>query len=687
MERPTAPDSDKIPNGWNEQAANDYDLYRPRDYSEFHYDTITAADVKFIVNDGLQRVKDYYERVIETDELTWNTVMAPLDDAADQMAHVHGRALILGEVHPDQEVRDVVAELETDFMLEASAVWYRKDLLSKIKAYSKTREAKKLKGEKARCLEATLYMYSQLGFNLPPKKQARLREIDEKLTVYAAEFALNLKNDNTVVMLTQEELAGMPERYINDLERTDDGEYVVTMKYPHVDPIFMQAENRETRRKISEAFHSVGVEGNRQILEESLSLRHEYAKILGYSSWMHYSTDTHMVETPEKLIEFYNELYDPLMERAAPEYAIMQEMLEIDGHEGPLMIYDRDYYVARLQEYKYKIDHGKINEYLPVEACLDGLHELSGELFGIKIKQVDLPVWHEDVMAYSVEDAKTGELKATFYLDLFSRPGKYTHAATIPLQHGRRLADGTYQKPSAVIVANYSRPCFTYEDLITQAHEDGHLWQMLLTKAELMDFSGCSVEHDICEAPSQMMENFIKEPEILRRIMKHYQTGEQLDDESIKALVESQQIYDLFEYLRRMHLGDIDLTLHGDSEQWDIAQVNHNSSSIAMFLQPEGTFLPGKFGHIMGGYEGGYHTYAYSKVKADDHYSVFEQSSSAYREIGMRYRRIFQERGGTISSAENELEFLGREPNHEAFLRRMGIVATKATLQTPEPGS
>ncbi|HUO61862.1 MAG TPA: M3 family metallopeptidase [Candidatus Bathyarchaeia archaeon] len=679
--------------GWNvapvdqrEQVEATYELSTEiTDYADFSYDNITAEDVIFIAKDGLRRANEFYESVINSDELTWDAIMAPLDHASDQAALVYGRAFIMADVHPDPNVRAAAAQAQLEFIREQAGVWYRHDLYEKITAYSKTKEAKRLKGEKLRCLEATQYCLKRLGHELPEAERARLREIDEQLIANTAAFERNINNGEQTILLDAEELDGMSERFLDGLQRTDDGKYVVTTRYPHVEPIFMSAHYRETRRKVSDMFHSVGIEANRPLVEETLKLRLEYANLLGYPTWAHYTTDMHMAETPDAVIELYNELYDLLMERAQPEIETMSAWLELDGHEGPLMTYDKDYYIAKLQELKHGIDHEKISEYLPLDACLEAIHQLTGELYGIKYRKLDLPTWHEDVTAYEVDDAKTGEHIGTFYLDLFPREGKYTHAMTVPLQYGRRLPDGTYQKPIGAIIANYTSPTadkpslWMFEELITHAHEHGHLLHLLLSRAELMDFTGFNVEHDFSEAPSQMTENWMKEPQILQRMARHYRTGEPLDAGTIKDVIESRQLYDIFEFFRRMHLGDIDLALHDGSGEWDVPQINRNSSTISQFLQEEKTFLPAKFGgHIMGGYEGGYHAYAWSKVKADDHYSVFERKGITNPEVGMKYRKIFLERGGTKAASDNEREFLGRKPNNKAFLRRLGISAAKA---------
>lgn len=651
----------------------------PRDYGEFAYDRITAEDIRYIVDDALDRMNNYIESVAMTDQLTWENVMAPLDNITDQSNLAYGRALMLAEVHPDEAVRDEAAAQQSRLLQEVTAMYYRTDISEKIKTYAKTKEGKQLVGERGRAVEANMYMFERMGHDLPAEKQARLLELEGLLIEKSVRYEHNMSADTTTLQLTTDELDGLSEQFIDSLERADDGTRIVTMKYPHVEPILTHAHNRDVRRKLSHAFHSMGGEENHEILRETLQLRREYAQLLGFPSWAHYAMDTMMVQTPEKLVKFYNSLYNPLMKHALPQLDEMTTMLYEDGHEGPLMIYDREYYIARLQEARHGVDHEKIAEYFPVQNFIDGLHDLTGGVFSVTYTKLENePVWHEDVMVYEVHEQETGELIGKFYLDLFSRPGKYTHAMTVPMQYARNMPDGTNRPAVGAIIANYSRDFLNMEEIITHAHEHGHLNALLFGRTEVMDFAGFNVEHDFSEAISQMFENWMKHSEILQELAVS-PDGQPIDPAIFDGLVQSQQIHDLFEYLRRMHLGDIDLTLHGGEEIEDIAAVNRNSSTISLFLQEEGTFLPAKFSHIMNGYEGGYHNYAWSKVRSDDHFSLFEEGGLKNPAIGMHYRRQIANKGGTESAATMERKYLGRKYNKKAFLRRLGIVARRSS--------
>lgn len=665
------------------RAVNRHELSNnPKNYSEFAYDQLSPEIIDYIVDNALRQNEEQLEKVLCSEVLTWDAIMAPLDDIADRMNILTGRVFYMAELHPDKSVREAAAKAYKTYHHKSSEIWFNEELYEKVKSYTETDEAYELDDEKALCINTSMQTFKENCLDSTPDVRERLREIDAMLTENEAHFENNIYDDKTIVPLTEEELAGLPQRFIDKLERDDEGRYIIAMKYPHIDSVMMHAENRETRRKVSDAFHSVGIEKNLSILEDTLRLRHEFATTLGHQSWAHYMTSSMLVEKPENIQKFYDEVCDPLMERVLPEIREMTEMLAEDGYAGPLKEYDRDYYISKLQKKRYGVDYQKIEEYFPLDRVLEGLFRLDSEAFDVEITKLDTdeePVWHESVMAYAVADKKTGEHIATFYLDLFPREGKYTHAATFPFQSGRRLPDGSYQEPRAAIVMDISQ-LVSFEQLITLRHEIGHLWQHLLTKAEQVDFSGFKVEHDISEMTSQFAENHLKEWTILYDIAQHYETNESLPIRDLKNLIEARKLYDVFEFLRRLHLGKIDLQLHSEPniKSKDIARANFENTTIAGFFQEKNYPLPAKFNHIMTSYGGGYIAYPYSKSIADDIYhSKFRRNGVLNKKTSKQYREIFLERGGTVDSRKNIREMLGRKHNNKALLKALGAKAIR----------
>ena len=318
-------------------------------------------------------------------------------------------------------------------------------------------------------------------------------------------------------------------------------------------------------------------------------------------------------------------------------------------------------------------------EYFPLQQVIDGMLDLTGEVFGLKYRKVDRPAWHPDVMAYAIDDAATGEEIAHFFMDLFPREGKFSHAAAWPLIPGRRQPDGAYQMPLAAIVANFTKPGSDRPSLLQHAevetffHEFGHILHQTLTRAELTKFSGTSTEGDFVEAPSQIMENWTWEPTVLARFARHYQTGEPIPTELVNQLTAAKNLDIALLTLRQSQFGLLDMWLHDEAPDKDLDDIHVRSTEVSLLPVHEGTFYPASFGHLLSGYDAGYYGYLWSEVYGDDMWSRFDTEGVTSPEVGAAYRREVLERGGSRDGIEHLRAFLGRDPNNDAFLKKLGI--------------
>jgi Zn-dependent oligopeptidase len=282
-------------------------------------------------------------------------------------------------------------------------------------------------------------------------------------------------------------------------------------------------------------------------------------------------------------------------------------------------------------------------------------------------------------MAYAIDDAATGEEIAHFFMDLFPREGKFSHAAAFPLIPGRRLPGGGYQKPLAAIVANFTKPAgerpslLQHQEVETFFHEFGHILHQTLTKAELVKFAGTSTEGDFVEAPSQIMENWTWQPEVLARFARHYQTGEPIPEKLVSQLAAAKNLNIALLTLRQAQFGLLDMWLHDESIDKDLDAIHVRSTEVSLFPVQADTFYPASFGHLLGGYDAGYYGYLWSEVYGDDMWSRFEREGVTNPEVGAEYRREVLEKGGSRDGIEHLRAFLGREPSNEAFLRKLGL--------------
>jgi Zn-dependent oligopeptidase len=386
-----------------------------------------------------------------------------------------------------------------------------------------------------------------------------------------------------------------------------------------------------------------------------------------------------MAKEPGNVEAFYRDLHAPLAEAARADIARMSRLLAADTGDETLQGYDWRYYDTVLRKTEYGVDPSEVAAYFPLHQVLDGMFALTGEVFGLVYRAVEAPTWHPDVLVYAVVDAGGGETIAHFYMDLFPREGKFSHAAAFPLVPGRRLPDGSYQQPVSAIVANFTKPTaerpslLQHQEVETLFHEFGHILHQTLTRAELTRFAGTSTETDFVEAPSQIMEHWVWKAEVLGRFARHHESGEPIPQDLVDRLVAAKRLNIAVATLRQMQFGVLDMRLHGPGEDKDLDAILRESTEVALLPFHEGTFYPASFGHLLGGYDAGYYGYLWSEVYGDDMFSRFEDEGITSPEVGMRYRRTILERGGTRDGMDLLRDFLGREPNNQAFLHNLGI--------------
>ena len=363
-------------------------------------------------------------------------------------------------------------------------------------------------------------------------------------------------------------------------------------------------------------------------------------------------------------------------------YLKLQE--ETTGQQADEMTaWNLPYWSNQYKKKYYQVDDDKIKEYFPADKVISGMFEVFGNLFGITFTQADLPVWHPEVVVYQIKDKKTGELISNFYLDLFPRDGKYTHAATWSFVDRFELPDGQMQTPSVVIAANFTPAgngtpsLLEHSEVETLFHEFGHVLQMSMATSKYATLTGDNVAWDYIEAHSQLLENWAWQPQVLKKISAHYKTGETLPDGLISSLVKSKNVGVAVAFLRQNFLGQYDLALHTAAKRVDstklYAQMMHNISGIPM---TKGTYPQASFGHIMSltdPYDVGYYVYAWSLVIAQDIFSRFEDEGLFNAELGAKLRKYIYTPGTVYDENEMVEKFLGRPYNDKAFLKSLGI--------------
>lgn len=611
-----------------------------------------------------------------------NTVLA-LESAYTAYWFVPKNLSLLAYFHADPDVRKAAAQLEAKGSQTKAAVFARKDIYQALKEYADTNP--RLAHEDARLLSKWLERYERAGMALSDKEAAEYARLNTERLNKITQFNVNLNNYQDELLVTREELDGMGETFINRLARTDDGKYILTLKYPDYNPFMASAKNEKARKALQEKFARRGGKENVALLEDTLELRRQQAALLGYEKYPDYVLPVRMAknyQTLEKFLKNLQKEVTPLAEKELKNYLKLKE--ETTGQKAKEMTaWELPYWENEYKKKYYQVDNDKIKEYFQADRVVAGMFDIFGNLFGVTFEKADLPAWHPDVQVYQIKDKKTGELISNFYLDMYPRDGKYTHAATWSFVDRFQLPDGSYQTPSVVIAANFTPAgngvpaLLEHSEVETLFHEFGHVLQMSMATSKYATLTGDNVAWDYIETHSQLLENWAWQPQVLKRISAHYQTGEPLPDEMMEALVKSKNAGAATAFIRQNFLGQFDVAAHAADKRVDTtklyAQMMKDITGVPM---TPGTIPQASFGHIMSltdPYDVGYYVYAWSLVIAQDIFSQFQEQGLFNAELGARLREYIYTPGTVYDESEMVEKFLGRPYNDKAFLKELGI--------------
>jgi thimet oligopeptidase len=653
----------------------------------YDYTAVTAESVASETDAAIARADALVDAAAASvDAPTFDDTLRTLELAAAAVADAYGRGAFMAQVHPEAAVRDAGQEAEERINKWRVALAFREDVYRAVRAYAATDDAQQLTGERTRLLEHWLRDFRRAGQELEPEQRAELERLRNRLVEIEIAFQRNVNEYEDWIEVTRDQLAGLPDDFV---ERLRAGEtprtYRVSLDYPELNPFLEQARDRSLRETLSRKSWNQAVEANRVLLTEALELRQRVAELLGHPTWAHHAMEVKMAGGPERVQAFYDELVPSLKAAAEREMTEMGRLLEQNGEQGSVQAWDWLYYDTRQSREQYGVDQNEVSEYLPLDGVLDGMFAITGDVFGLDYRRVDdAKAWHPSVQLYEIHDRDSGELLAHFYADLFPREGKYGHAAAFPLVIGRRQADGSYAKPVTAIVANFTPPSGDRPALLrhgqhgeveTLFHEFGHVLHMSLTKAEFVRFSGAETEWDFVEAPSQIMEHWVWEPEVMQRFARHYRTGEPLPEELARKMAESRYLNVGIRATRQVWLGSMDLALHTSTTVPDMDRVMRDAFTVTGIAYPEDTFYLSGFAHLVGGYDAGYYGYLWAEVIGDDMFGRFASQGILTPEVGRAYRRAVLEPNGSRPADEILLEFLGRPPSNETYLRMRGMAS------------
>ena len=645
------------------------------------YSNLTPADLTAAVDAAISDADALVRQAVaSTAAPSFAATMVPIELAGARIAEGYGVSAFLGYVHPDPAARDAGRAAEERITKWRVGLPFRPDLGAAVTAFSETAEAAALEGEDARLLEHWLRDVRRAGVLLDPPDREELEHLRQRLVELEVAFARNISESPDWIEVDRAGLDGLPDSFIERLAPGEHpGTWRVSLDYPELTPFLSQATNRDLREQLLRKNWNQAAAANRPLLAEALIVRHRIAELLGYPTWAHYAMEVKMAGTPERVADLYADLTSPLEAAARAELEELRRRHAAEGHSDDVQTWDWLYYDTGMSREDHGVDQDVVSEYLPLDPVIDGMFALTGEVFGLEYRRVpDAQAWHPTVQLFEIRDGASGRLLAHFYADLFPREGKFTHAAAFPLVMGHRQADGTYRTPVAAIVANFTPPSGDRPSLLrhgphgeieTLFHEFGHILHMSLSRATYPRFSGSETEWDFVEAPSQIMEHWVWQPEVLRRFARHYRSGEPIPDDLVEHMVGARYLNVGLRGTRQIFFGAMDLALHTADPAPDLDDVLRTAYRVTQLPYPEDTFMLASFGHVMGGYDAGYYGYLWAEVIGDDMWGRFEREGITSPQVGADYRRAILEPNGTLDGDDLVAGFLGRPASVETYLR------------------
>lgn len=640
------------------------------------YTTTTPDSVRGAVEDAITRGEDLVAAAVGSrPDPSWESTMLPLDRLAANLVQAYGQGPFMARAHPDREVRNAAQEAEERLSKWRSDLVFRRDLYEAAEAFAATQEAAGLAGEEQRFLEHIRRDFRRAGHALSDEARAAVQERRTRLVELDVAFNRNLDEFEDGLDLTREQLDGLDDSAIERYSPgTTPGTFRVSLDYPDYYPFMDQANDRDLRRALQFKFYNKAVEANRPILEEAVRLRAEIASIFGMPSWAHYAMEEKMAKHPGAVEDLYAGIVPALTAKASEELDDLRAALGDDD----LQPWDHRFLHTAIKRERFGVDPTTVAGYFPLQQVVDGMFSITGEVFGLAYERIDDPkAWHPDVTAYQIRDSADGKLLATFYMDLFPREGKFGHAAAFDLIAAHQGDEG-YVLPRTAILCNFTKPTadapslLRHDEVTTLFHEFGHVLHNSLGHTRLARFSGYNTEWDFVEAPSQIMEHWCWNADVLRRFARHHATGEPIPDALVDELVAARNLHVALAMLRQVSFGMLDMEFHGAGQPKDLDEITRRTSEIAGFPFHEGTFFPASFGHLFG-YDAGYYGYMWAKVFGDDMFSRFESEGVLDPKVGADYRNLVLTPGGSKDPMELLRDFLGREPDQQAFLRYLGI--------------
>jgi len=641
-----------------------------------------------------EQIKNIDAIVANPDPATFENTLVAMEHSGDLLTRVTNVFFNLNSANTNEAMQKIAQDVAPMLSEHSDNILLNDKLFHRIKAVYDGKATLALSPEDAMLLDKYYKDFVRGGANLDEGKKARLREINKELSLLSVKFGENvLKETNAfeLVIDNESDLYGLPDAVVKAAAeeaaaRGKEGTWVFTIQKPSLIPFLQFSDRRDLREKMFHAYITKGDHNdefdNKDIVTRIANLRVEKANLLGFPTYAHYILDENMAKEPRKVYDLLNKVWDPALAKAKEDAATFQKMIRDEGGTFKLEPWDWWYYAEKLKKAKYDLEDEQLKPYFKLENVIKGVFDTATKLYGITFEERhDIPVYHPDVKTFEVKDADGSHI-GILLTDYFPRDSK-RGGAWMSAFRKQSKRNGTNISPIIYNVGNFTKPTaespslLTLEEVTTLFHEFGHALHGLLSDCTYERLSGTDVATDFVELPSQIMENWALEPEVLRSYARHYQTGEPIPDELIEKIQKTNQFNQGFIATEFLAAAFLDMDWHTLTESTELSATDfENQSMDKIGLIPEIVvrYRSPYYSHIFaGGYAAGYYSYLWAEVLDADAFQAFRETSLFDRETATKFRKYILSKGGTQDPMELYVKFRGAEPSIDPLLVRRGL--------------
>jgi peptidyl-dipeptidase Dcp len=661
-------------------------------YGAPDFDRIQFADYEPAFLKGIEQQNAEIKAIVENpEEPTFENTIVALDNSGEILNRVSGVFFALTSADTNDDLMALESKIAPMLSEHSDNIYLNEALYQRVAKICEQEKSGKIQltTEQHYLLEKYRKAFERSGAALDKKKQERLREINKELSTLTIDFSNHVLADNNAFKLVidrKEDLAGLPEAVVEGAAHEaeaqgEKGKWVFTLQESSRTPLLQYAQNRELRKQVYQAYTSLGnhdnATDNKEILKKILTLRLEKARLMGYETYAAYVLDDTMAKDPQTVLDFLHNLWGYSIENARKEAAELQQIMDKEGKGEKLEAWDWWYYAEKLRQQKYNLNEDEIKPYFSQENVRKGLFYVVNKLYGITLTPTDtVPVYNKDVKTYIVNDAD-GSFLGLFYTDYMPRASKQSGAW---MSNFREEKEGV--RPLIYNVASFTKPAgdtpslLTIDEAKTMFHEFGHALHGLLTQCKYQGVSGTAVAQDFVELPSQIMEHWTVEPEVLKVYARHYKTGETIPD-SLVAKIENQALFNQgFMTTELLAAALLDMEFHNlkSTDSLDVMAFEKQlMDKLGLIPQIAPRYRATYFRHIMGGYDAGYYSYLWAERLDADAFEAFKEHGIFDPATAQSFRKNILEKGGSDDPMKLYVTFRGAEPSLEPLLKNRGL--------------